>query len=94
MAPTVEVSSHSSGHSSGHIKGEVAELPVVEVPHSLHKRSLELLLNKLDYKAKKLELKRQKLVKHYALKGHSLKGVTIIEPTVSRILYFFQYRVK
>jgi hypothetical protein len=53
---------------------ELAE-PVGPVPHSLHKRSLELLLNKLDFKAKKLELKRQKLIKHFALKGKHHKGV-------------------
>ncbi len=65
QVPEVEVSHYGYDHA----KGEVAE-----APHHLQKRSLEVLLNKLDYKAKKLELKRQKWIKHYALKGHVLQG--------------------
>ena len=64
---------HEEVHSYGgkHLKGETAAPPQ---EHHLQKRSLEHLLNKLDYKAKKLELKRQKLIKHYALKGYFLHG--------------------
>ena len=64
----VPVPSYDETHS----KGELAE-PVPE-GHHLYKRSLEHLLNKLDFKAKKLELKRQKLIKHYALKGYFIQG--------------------
>jgi hypothetical protein len=63
---------HGHAHDHAHLKGETAE---PHEQHHLYKRSLEHLLNKLDFKVKKLELKRQKWIKHYALKGkaHGMK---------------------
>ena len=66
QVPGVEVAGLEYPHDKGEVGGG----------HHQHrsKRSLEVLLNKLDFKAKKLELKRQKLIKHYALKGYFLQG--------------------
>ena len=66
---------HALAHDHAHFRGETAE---PHQQHHLYKRSLEHLLNKLDFKVKKLELKRQKWIKHYALKGKAHTGMTVL----------------
>jgi len=63
-------------HEHAHLKGDTAAAEPHQ-QHHLYKRSLEHLLNKLDFKVKKLELKRQKWIKHYALKGKGHTGKKI-----------------